>query len=121
MKSRPSTSAPAGVRPAYEETIEQVVLADELGYRTAWFVKHHCLPGHCFCPRPASHVWDRSDQLRRRYVRASVLPRICKQAAGACRRQGEVKMTRTFIAKCFEIVASALVLSLVFICTARAG
>jgi len=42
----------AGVRRAYDETIEQVVLADELGYRAAWFVEHHFLPGYCFCPAP---------------------------------------------------------------------
>ncbi len=42
----------AGVRRAYDETIEQVILADELGYRTAWFVEHHFLPGYCFCPAP---------------------------------------------------------------------
>ena len=42
----------AGVLRAYDETIQQVTLADELGYRAAWFVEHHCLPGYCFCPAP---------------------------------------------------------------------
>jgi alkanesulfonate monooxygenase SsuD/methylene tetrahydromethanopterin reductase-like flavin-dependent oxidoreductase (luciferase family) len=29
-----------------------VILAGDLGYRTAWFVEHHFLPGYCFCPAP---------------------------------------------------------------------
>src|SRR5260370_26213708 len=45
-----SDVSPAAVRRAYDQTIEQVILADELGYRTAWFVEHHFLPGYCFCP-----------------------------------------------------------------------
>jgi len=44
--------SPAAVRRTYDETIEQVILADELGYRTAWLVEHHFLPGYCFCPAP---------------------------------------------------------------------
>lgn len=44
--------SPAGVQRAYDQTIEQVVLADELGYRAAWFVEHHFLPGYSFCPTP---------------------------------------------------------------------
>jgi len=35
----------AGVKRAYRECIEQVKLADELGYRTVWFTEHHFLPG----------------------------------------------------------------------------
>ncbi len=42
--------SPAAVRRAYDETIGRAILADELGYRTAWFVEHHFLPGYCFCP-----------------------------------------------------------------------
>jgi alkanesulfonate monooxygenase SsuD/methylene tetrahydromethanopterin reductase-like flavin-dependent oxidoreductase (luciferase family) len=47
-----SDVSPAAVRRAYDQTIEQVILADKLGYRTAWFVEHHFLPGYCFCPAP---------------------------------------------------------------------
>jgi hypothetical protein len=42
----------AGVQRAYDETIEQMILADEPRYRTASFVEHHFLPGYCFCPAP---------------------------------------------------------------------
>ena len=43
--------SPAAVRRAYDETIGRAILADELGYRTAWFVEHH-FPGYCFYPAP---------------------------------------------------------------------
>jgi len=56
-----------GVLRAYDETIEQVMLADELGYRAAWFVEHHFLPGYCFCPAPElvlAHLASKTKRIR---------------------------------------------------------
>src|SRR4051812_47204833 len=36
----------------YEETIEQVVLADELGFDYVWFVEHHFLTRFAYCSAP---------------------------------------------------------------------
>ena len=33
------------VHQRYREMVEQVELADKLGFRTAWFTEHHFLPG----------------------------------------------------------------------------
>ena len=41
-----------GVRRVYRECIEQVKLADELGYRTVWFTEHHFLPSFSYSPAP---------------------------------------------------------------------
>ncbi len=37
---------------AYRDTLEQVRLADELGYNIAWFVEHHFREGQSHCPAP---------------------------------------------------------------------
>ena len=37
---------------SYFEAIEQVKLADRLGYGTAWFVEHHFREGRSHCPAP---------------------------------------------------------------------
>ena len=37
---------------AYFDAIEQVKLADKLGYGTAWFVEHHFREGRSHCPAP---------------------------------------------------------------------
>lgn len=37
---------------AYDDAIEQVKLADQLGYGTAWFVEHHFREGRSHCPAP---------------------------------------------------------------------
>src|SRR5579885_3559603 len=42
----------AGVRRTFEQCIEQVVLADRLGYRAAWFTEHHFLPGFSYSSAP---------------------------------------------------------------------
>jgi alkanesulfonate monooxygenase SsuD/methylene tetrahydromethanopterin reductase-like flavin-dependent oxidoreductase (luciferase family) len=39
-------------RRAYREALEQVRFADELDYRTAWFVEHHFREGRSHCPAP---------------------------------------------------------------------
>src|SRR5271154_3349375 len=47
---------PYGQREAEQKTyfdaIEQVKLADKLGYGTAWFVEHHFREGRSHCPAP---------------------------------------------------------------------
>ena len=37
---------------AYGEMLEQVKLADELGFNVAWFVEHHFREGRSHCPAP---------------------------------------------------------------------
>src|ERR1700733_10340372 len=37
---------------AYFDAIEQIKLADKLGYGTAWFVEHHFRLGRSHCPAP---------------------------------------------------------------------
>jgi alkanesulfonate monooxygenase SsuD/methylene tetrahydromethanopterin reductase-like flavin-dependent oxidoreductase (luciferase family) len=37
---------------AYAETLEQVKLADQLGFNIAWFVEHHFREGRSHCPAP---------------------------------------------------------------------
>src|ERR1700749_3414862 len=37
---------------SYFDAIEQVKLADRLGYGTAWFVEHHFREGRSHCPAP---------------------------------------------------------------------
>jgi alkanesulfonate monooxygenase SsuD/methylene tetrahydromethanopterin reductase-like flavin-dependent oxidoreductase (luciferase family) len=39
-------------RRAYRECIEQVRLADNYGFNTAWFVEHHFREGRSHCPAP---------------------------------------------------------------------
>ena len=41
-----------GARRSYAECLEQVKLADELGYRTVWFTEHHFLPGFSYSSAP---------------------------------------------------------------------
>jgi alkanesulfonate monooxygenase SsuD/methylene tetrahydromethanopterin reductase-like flavin-dependent oxidoreductase (luciferase family) len=38
-------SSSDNIKKVYDEATEQIVLADELGYRTVWFTEHHFLPG----------------------------------------------------------------------------
>ena len=49
-------SFPAGQRraeqEAYREAIEQIQLADKLGFQTAWCVEHHFRVGLSACPDP---------------------------------------------------------------------
>jgi len=37
---------------AYAEMLEQMRLADEVGFHTAWFVEHHFREGRSHCPAP---------------------------------------------------------------------
>ena len=38
-------------RRLYEETVEQVKLAEAIGFDIAWFAEHH-FPNYCLCPSP---------------------------------------------------------------------
>ena len=37
---------------AYREAIEQIKLADQLGFHTIWAVEHHFREGRSHCPAP---------------------------------------------------------------------
>ncbi len=41
-----------GQQRVYKECIEQIKLADELGYRGVWFTEHHFLPAFSYSPAP---------------------------------------------------------------------
>ena len=45
-------TSPAGIKRVYKECIEQVKLADELGYRAVWFTEHHFLPSFSYSSAP---------------------------------------------------------------------
>jgi Luciferase-like monooxygenase len=60
-------SSEAGVKRYYDECIEQVMLADELGYLTAWFVEHHFTPFLSYCTAPEmvlAHLAGRTRNIR---------------------------------------------------------
>jgi len=40
-----------------EETIEQCVLADQMGFDYVWFVEHHFLTGLFDVALPGGHLW----------------------------------------------------------------
>jgi alkanesulfonate monooxygenase SsuD/methylene tetrahydromethanopterin reductase-like flavin-dependent oxidoreductase (luciferase family) len=45
-------NSPEGVNRVYREALEQIKLADELGFRTAWFTEHHFLDRFSFSSAP---------------------------------------------------------------------
>jgi alkanesulfonate monooxygenase SsuD/methylene tetrahydromethanopterin reductase-like flavin-dependent oxidoreductase (luciferase family) len=47
----PQREASKDPREVFSETIEQVRLAEELGFGTAWFAEHH-FSNYCLCPSP---------------------------------------------------------------------
>jgi alkanesulfonate monooxygenase SsuD/methylene tetrahydromethanopterin reductase-like flavin-dependent oxidoreductase (luciferase family) len=54
-------------REVYPETIEQIELADQLGYHAAWIVEHHFLPEFSHSPRPEiflGHLAARTKRIR---------------------------------------------------------
>jgi alkanesulfonate monooxygenase SsuD/methylene tetrahydromethanopterin reductase-like flavin-dependent oxidoreductase (luciferase family) len=56
-----------GSRRTFSECLEQVKLADELGYRTVWFTEHHFLPGFSYSSAPElwlSHLAAHTKQIR---------------------------------------------------------
>ena len=42
----------AGVKRTFDQCVEQVMLADRLGYRAVWFTEHHFLPGFSYSSSP---------------------------------------------------------------------
>jgi alkanesulfonate monooxygenase SsuD/methylene tetrahydromethanopterin reductase-like flavin-dependent oxidoreductase (luciferase family) len=46
----------AGVRRVFAETLEQIQLADRLGYRTAWFTEHHFLERFSYSSSPQTFL-----------------------------------------------------------------
>ena len=54
-----------------EETIEQCVFADEMGFDTIWFVEHHFLTGFSMspCPEVIFGALSRPDQARPAWLR----------------------------------------------------
>jgi alkanesulfonate monooxygenase SsuD/methylene tetrahydromethanopterin reductase-like flavin-dependent oxidoreductase (luciferase family) len=62
-----SDMSEAGVRRNFDECIEQVQLADELGYRSVWFTEHHFLPGFSYSSSPElvlSHLAAKTKNIR---------------------------------------------------------
>lgn len=60
-------TADASVQRAYHELIEQVQLADELGYRTAWLIEHHFLRNFSLSGAPEvviGHLAAKTRQIR---------------------------------------------------------
>ena len=47
-----SDTSDEGIKRVYRECIEQVKLADELGYRAVWFTEHHFLPSFSYSSAP---------------------------------------------------------------------
>jgi alkanesulfonate monooxygenase SsuD/methylene tetrahydromethanopterin reductase-like flavin-dependent oxidoreductase (luciferase family) len=55
------------VKRTYDQCIEQVVLADTLGYRTVWFTEHHFIPNFSHSSAPElflSHLAARTHRIR---------------------------------------------------------
>src|SRR6266498_2220746 len=48
----PDPAAPGAEHTAFKNALEQIALADELGFHCVWEVEHHFLPGysHSSCP-----------------------------------------------------------------------
>jgi alkanesulfonate monooxygenase SsuD/methylene tetrahydromethanopterin reductase-like flavin-dependent oxidoreductase (luciferase family) len=60
-----SDPSEAGVKRAYDQCIEQVRLADELGYRTVWFTEHHFLSRFSYSPAPEIFLANLAAQTHR--------------------------------------------------------
>lgn len=56
-----------GVKRTFDECIEQVMLADRLGYKGVWFTEHHFLPGFSYSSGPElvlSHLAAKTKNIR---------------------------------------------------------
>jgi alkanesulfonate monooxygenase SsuD/methylene tetrahydromethanopterin reductase-like flavin-dependent oxidoreductase (luciferase family) len=51
-------------RQIYAETLEQVKLADEVGFEIAWFAEHH-FSNYCLCPSPVTMTTYMAGQTKR--------------------------------------------------------
>jgi len=57
----------AGVKRTFDECVEQVMLADQLGYKGVWFTEHHFLPGFSYSSSPElvlSHLAAKTKNIR---------------------------------------------------------
>lgn len=57
----------AGIKRTFDQCVEQVMLADRLGYRAVWFTEHHFLPGFSYSSAPElvlSHLAGRTKNIR---------------------------------------------------------
>ncbi|MDA8094787.1 MAG: LLM class flavin-dependent oxidoreductase [Betaproteobacteria bacterium] len=59
---------------AYEETMEEIILADELGFRGAWFVEHHFMRGYSHLSKPDLLIAALSQRTRRIRLGLGVIP-----------------------------------------------
>jgi alkanesulfonate monooxygenase SsuD/methylene tetrahydromethanopterin reductase-like flavin-dependent oxidoreductase (luciferase family) len=55
----------SGVKRVYDQCIEQVQLADQLGYRAVWFTEHHFLPRFSYSPAPEIFLANLAAKTRR--------------------------------------------------------
>ncbi|MBL8669743.1 MAG: LLM class flavin-dependent oxidoreductase [Alphaproteobacteria bacterium] len=51
-------------RQIYAETVEQVRLAEQIGFEIAWFAEHH-FSNYCLCPTPLAMVYFMAGQTKR--------------------------------------------------------
>src|SRR5436309_9862174 len=57
----------AGVKRTFDQCVEQVLLADQLGYKGVWFTEHHFLPGFSYSSAPElvlSHLAAKTKNIR---------------------------------------------------------
>jgi alkanesulfonate monooxygenase SsuD/methylene tetrahydromethanopterin reductase-like flavin-dependent oxidoreductase (luciferase family) len=57
----------AGIKRTFDECVEQVMLADKLGYKGVWFTEHHFLPGFSYSSSPElvlSHLAAKTKNIR---------------------------------------------------------
>jgi alkanesulfonate monooxygenase SsuD/methylene tetrahydromethanopterin reductase-like flavin-dependent oxidoreductase (luciferase family) len=62
-----SDMSEAGVKRTFDQCVEQVILADQLGYKGVWFTEHHFLPGFSYSSSPElvlSHLAAKTKNIR---------------------------------------------------------
>ena len=62
-----SDMSEAGVKRTFDQCVEQVMLADQLGYKGVWFTEHHFLPGFSYSSSPElvlSHLAAKTKNIR---------------------------------------------------------
>jgi alkanesulfonate monooxygenase SsuD/methylene tetrahydromethanopterin reductase-like flavin-dependent oxidoreductase (luciferase family) len=59
---------------AYEDTLAQIELGDRLGYRCAWLVEHHFMPGYSHCSKPELLLAAAAQRTRRIRLGQAIVP-----------------------------------------------
>jgi alkanesulfonate monooxygenase SsuD/methylene tetrahydromethanopterin reductase-like flavin-dependent oxidoreductase (luciferase family) len=59
---------------ASRDTLAEIELADRLGYRCAWLVEHHFMPGYSHCSKPELLLAAASQRTRRIRLGHAVIP-----------------------------------------------